>query len=395
MYKATASVNQKQAIATAWQRSGRHLHQGGFSLIEFLVASAISMIVLIAAGSTYFTTQQLNRVAGERLNTQQDLRNAANLIVRDARQAGNFGCANLADLNTRVSVKGADEADLTGVLEPLRLRSEFPPDNQPLDPLDERRNRFGINKMAAADFVNAANVANFVPSGDALIFVYGDGYAGIGKINPVAAASGVLASFNISTDKGGPVQQTLDASGVAPLVLSSCKRMQVMRRTTNYTYTAAASQVNVVSPAIPQANFQTGQLALTRLVGSAYVVGSVANTGGQSGLYRFTLAPDGSWIGPQLLVGNLANANGMTIQFGYVNTSSCDDSSPTPSVETFQFYDDTRAFTDHSKLPVLLRIKLDVAGDNRQGVEVGGFQKYVIDASVRGANACVNRMLGS
>ena len=71
--------------------------QSGFSLIEFLVASIISMIVLIAAGSTYFTTQQLNRVATERLNAQQDLRNAANLIVRDARQAGTFGCANLAD----------------------------------------------------------------------------------------------------------------------------------------------------------------------------------------------------------------------------------------------------------------------------------------------------------
>ncbi|ASK28133.1 PilW family protein [Neisseria chenwenguii] len=68
----------------------------GFSLIEFLVASALSMIVLIAATSGYFSTRTLNNTASERMNAQQDLRNAANMITRDARMAGSFGCFNMA-----------------------------------------------------------------------------------------------------------------------------------------------------------------------------------------------------------------------------------------------------------------------------------------------------------
>nr|WP_314764275.1 prepilin-type N-terminal cleavage/methylation domain-containing protein [uncultured Neisseria sp.] len=68
----------------------------GFSLIEFLVAAALSMIVLMAVSSTYFTARNLNNTATSRLTVQQDLRNASNMIVRDARMAGSFGCFNMS-----------------------------------------------------------------------------------------------------------------------------------------------------------------------------------------------------------------------------------------------------------------------------------------------------------
>lgn len=69
----------------------------GFSILEFLVASLLSMIVLMAVSSTYFTARGLNKSANARIGIQQDLRNAANMIVRDARMAGNFGCFNMAN----------------------------------------------------------------------------------------------------------------------------------------------------------------------------------------------------------------------------------------------------------------------------------------------------------
>ncbi|WP_373753874.1 PilW family protein [Neisseria weixii] len=69
----------------------------GFSLIEFLVASALSMIVLMAVTSTYFTARNLNNAATSRLSVQQDLRSAATLLSRDARMAGSFGCFNMAN----------------------------------------------------------------------------------------------------------------------------------------------------------------------------------------------------------------------------------------------------------------------------------------------------------
>lgn len=68
----------------------------GFTIVEFLVAGLLSMIVLMAVGSSYFTSRKLNDAANNRLSAQQDLRNAATLIVRDARMAGNFGCFNMA-----------------------------------------------------------------------------------------------------------------------------------------------------------------------------------------------------------------------------------------------------------------------------------------------------------
>ena len=69
----------------------------GFSILEFLVASLLSMIVLMAVSSTYFTARGLNKSANTRIGIQQDLRNAANMIVRDARMAGNFGCFNMSN----------------------------------------------------------------------------------------------------------------------------------------------------------------------------------------------------------------------------------------------------------------------------------------------------------
>ncbi|HGS8455652.1 TPA: PilW family protein [Neisseria gonorrhoeae] len=69
----------------------------GFTIVEFLVAGLLSVIVLIAVVSSYFTSRKLNDAANERLAKQQDLRNAATLIVRDARMAGSFGCFNMSE----------------------------------------------------------------------------------------------------------------------------------------------------------------------------------------------------------------------------------------------------------------------------------------------------------
>nr|WP_101171068.1 PilW family protein [Neisseria meningitidis] len=76
---------------------GNYDSMKGFTIIEFLVAGMLSMIVLMAVGSSYFTSRKLNDAANERLAAQQDLRNAATLIVRDARMAGGFGCFNMSE----------------------------------------------------------------------------------------------------------------------------------------------------------------------------------------------------------------------------------------------------------------------------------------------------------
>ena len=66
--------------------------QEGFTLIELLVATAISIIVLLAASSTFITTYRLNQDVKKRINYEQDVRNAGDLLRTDSRQLGNFGC---------------------------------------------------------------------------------------------------------------------------------------------------------------------------------------------------------------------------------------------------------------------------------------------------------------
>lgn len=78
----------------------------GFTIVEFLVAGLLSVIVLIAVVSSYFTSRKLNDAANERLAEQQDLRNAATLIVRDARMAGSFGCFNMSEHTEKDVVSG-------------------------------------------------------------------------------------------------------------------------------------------------------------------------------------------------------------------------------------------------------------------------------------------------
>ncbi|WP_206222751.1 PilW family protein [Neisseria yangbaofengii] len=85
----------------------------GFSLIEFLVASALSMIVLMAVTSTYFTARNLNNAATSRLSVQQDLRGAATLLSRDARMAGSFGCFNMADYTDNTVITDDSNASFT------------------------------------------------------------------------------------------------------------------------------------------------------------------------------------------------------------------------------------------------------------------------------------------
>ena len=120
----------------------------GFSILEFLVASLLSMIVLMAVSSTYFTARGLNKSANARIGIQQDLRNAANMIVRDARMAGNFGCFNMANFPASAVIedKSSDEYALKTA---------------------------GVNKLLPVKEINKLSYTGFAQTGKALLFQYG------------------------------------------------------------------------------------------------------------------------------------------------------------------------------------------------------------------------------
>ena len=68
--------------------------QRGFNLVELMVATVISIIVLMAASSTFLTSYKLKEQVKTRISYEQDVRNAANVIRSDMRQLADFSCLN-------------------------------------------------------------------------------------------------------------------------------------------------------------------------------------------------------------------------------------------------------------------------------------------------------------
>ena len=142
----------------------------GFSILEFLVASLLSMIVLMAVSSTYFTARGLNKSANARIGIQQDLRNAANMIVRDARMAGNFGCFNMANFPASAVIEDKSSDAYT-------LKTA------------------GVNKLLPVKEINKLSYTGFVQTGKALLFQYG---IDIDKKNPTAKTAIVSSCSSIA-----------------------------------------------------------------------------------------------------------------------------------------------------------------------------------------------------
>lgn len=210
----------------------------GFTIIEFLVAGMLSMIVLMAVGSSYFTSRKLNDAANERLSAQQDLRNAATLIVRDARMAGSFGCFNMS------------EHPATDVVSDVAQKNRS---------FSLKRN--GIDKLIPIAESSDIGYPGFTQRLNALIFQYG-----IDDVNASADTTVVSSCAAISK----PGKQILNLEDVK-------------------------KELKIVS----QDKERNGNIARQRHVVNAYAVGKISDA---EGLFRFQLNDDGQWGNPQLLV---------------------------------------------------------------------------------------------
>lgn len=210
----------------------------GFTIIEFLVAGMLSMIVLMAVGSSYFTSRKLNDAANERLAEQQDLRNAATLIVRDARMAGSFGCFNMSEHTEKDVVSDVARKN-------------------PLFSL--KRN--STNKLIPITESLNINYQNFFQVDSALIFQYG-----IDDVN-ASTATTVVSSCAAISKPGKQIPTLEDAK----------KELKIS----------------------DQDKEQNGNIARQRHVVNAYAVGRIAD---EEGLFRFQLDDKGKWGNPQLLV---------------------------------------------------------------------------------------------
>ncbi|MFV2030458.1 PilW family protein [Neisseria sp. S1] len=321
--------------------------QKGFSLIEFLVASILSMIVLIAVGSGYFASRKINDVALARLSVQQDLRNAANLIVRDARMAGGFGCFNM--LNHKADAIKNDGATDGNVIFKLQ-------------PTDASQTALIPIKQASLGIPGL--------TGDALIFQYGIGSASVSE----NAAGGL----RLNIPANDPLQGLSNNTSM-PLVVSSCN---VLDRPTTVTF----SQNQLTTDPAISPNHVPAEMAVQRYMVNAYAIGAIDTIGEvQQGLFRYELNNRGEWGNPQFLMSGIRS---MAIRYGYLvcPNNAAGAAAGTAASETYQF--STQLRTDMA--PALIRITLNggsiAAGSGN--VDGGNVDIYTIDAAVRGGMTC-------
>lgn len=308
----------------------------GFTIVEFLVAGLLSIIVLIAVVSSYFISRKLNDAANERLAIQQDLRNAATLIVRDARMAGSFGCFNMFEHTKDDIVDSSNQTQ----------SSPAKPGVKQENPLFSLK-RSGMDKqlIPVAESTDI-KYPGFIQRLNALVFQYGI--------------------------------DDLDASAET-VVVSSCSKIAKPGKKIS-TLQEAKSALQITND-----DKQNGNITRQKHVVNAYAVGMIA---GEEGLFRFQLDDKGKWGNPQLLVKKVKR---MDVRYIYV--SGCPEDEDAGKEERFK-YTDQFAKSKNAVTPAGVEVLLDSGLDAKIAASSdNSIYAYRINATIRGGNVCANRTL--
>lgn len=315
----------------------------GFTIIEFLVAGLLSMIVLMAVGSSYFTSRKLNDAANERLSAQQDLRNAATLIVRDARMAGGFGCFNMSE-HTKNDI----------IVDPSKQTQPVP-----AKPGVKQENPLFSLEWANTNNTNN-NTAKLIPIAESTDIKY----PGFAQARPA-----LIFQYGIDD---------LDASAET-VVVSSCSKIAKPGKKIS-TLQEAKSALQITND-----DKQNGNITRQRHVVNAYAVGRIA---GEEGLFRFQLDDKGKWGNPQLLAKKIRD---MKVRYIYV--SDCPEDDDAGKEETFKYTDTFNSAKD-AVTPAGVEVLLSSGTDTKIAASSDNhIYAYHIDATIRGGNVCANRTL--
>ncbi|CWM67480.1 type IV pilus assembly protein PilW [Neisseria meningitidis] len=315
----------------------------GFTIIEFLVAGMLSMIVLMAVGSSYFTSRKLNDAANERLSAQQDLRNAATLIVRDARMAGGFGCFNMSE-HTKNDI----------IVDPSKQTQHVP-----VKPGAKQENPLFSLEWANTNNTNN-NTAKLIPIAESTDIKY----PGFDQARPA-----LIFQYGIDD---------LDASAET-VVVSSCSKIAKPGKKIS-TLQEAKSALQITND-----DKQNGNITRQRHVVNAYAVGRIAD---EEGLFRFQLDDKGKWGNPQLLAKKIRH---MKVRYIYV--SDCPEDDDAGKEEKFKYTDKFDSSTN-AVTPAGVEVLLSSGTDTKIAASSDNhIYAYRIDATIRGGNVCANRTL--
>ena len=372
--------------------------QHGFTLIEFMVAAILGLIVLLAIGGAYVSTQRVNEVATSRVARQQELRMANNFLIRDGRMAGSFGCANVFALSGGAGVS-VDQG--SNKLNKNSDASYF-----------DINDATGVNRVFAAQILpTTSGVVTAIFNGkftaktgtDIVVFNYGI------NTQPLLTVTNTGVN-NLSDLTLSDVSTFTGANADARVVLASCNRLDILQKS-QLAVNASTKKISISGLTIPMnktgvapstapsvAEHYAVQATLSNLQTVAYAVGNISNDSSPAGLYRFELLSDGSWSAPQLLAKNI---NTVSARFIYV--TGCAVAASSAGTEKYKlgtgaFITEGTAVVPPTGIELTLTpsktdldLKVESSASNNVSTNTADLTPIILNATMRGANVCANR----
>lgn len=261
--------------------------QTGLTLIELLVASALSLTVIAAITTSYVACRRTSQIITHTMQHRQDARHGLFVLAQDLRKAGHFGCATMPEVMPLPA---------SGLADPV-----LPAPN-------------GIRILNAAGSAWLAG-SGLTPSSELIEVHYGTGNT---PFNPPPSPAG-QAPLEI-------MQLTLELNehsfpvGSRRLALASCQRVDLLKVASSHLSAPATVRFNLAQP-VQLSQPREGKahhspsLEVMQVVSRAYLTGSV---NGQTGLYRFEIDEQGNKRGPIEIAPDISN---LAVEYG--RSSDC------------------------------------------------------------------------
>lgn len=276
--------------------------QRGITLIELMIAVAIGSIIVAVVFGSFVSTRQSLRSAEQRIARQQDARSALQLLARDLRMAGNFGCAALGERGDDWQVVNRGGASAW-------------------QQVDQDSN--GLRGLAKGSAAASAWLGGLSADSDLLIVQYGQGAFPL-STRTVNAAGDAVTGLAFQ-----PPEQN-DWANWTRLALASCSQIDVLasgsgmtlgKSETAQTLTLDEAHALPLRTASRATGHQLGSLEVMALVSRAYFVAAV---GGEKQLLRREMLADGSLGAATLVADGVAS---LEVDYGVLD--DCDaDSTP-------------------------------------------------------------------
>lgn len=257
----------------------------GFSLVEFMIAMTIGLVIVAAATQVYINSSATYRLNDGLARVQEDARFAMNFLAKDLRMAGFLGCSGQAAVQNNVKNANDSMTFFSGGL---------------------RGYRYNCTTGCTG------NLAEWTPALPADYFSNGEVLVGSDVIIINRASDlGTRLVGNMGTDNGNiqilntaEIEAEIQAEDI--LILSDCSNADIFRATnkseSGTTVTIAhAADVNI-SPKLSKAYKDDARL--WKLVSRAYYLATNPTTS-EPGLYFKELGSAGALVPGQELTGGV------------------------------------------------------------------------------------------